>query len=31
MPHRGFGFGFGDAPENHEIDEELRRFIARHS
>lgn len=31
MPHRGFGFGFGDAPENHEIDEELRRFIARHT
>lgn len=31
MPHRGFGFGSGDAPENHEIDEELRRFIARHA
>lgn len=30
MPHRGFGFGFSDAPENHEIDEELRRFISRH-
>jgi acetyl esterase/lipase len=29
MPHGGFGFG--DAPENREIDEELRRFIARHA
>jgi acetyl esterase/lipase len=32
MPHGGFGaFGAGDAPENREIDEEVRRFIARHS
>jgi acetyl esterase/lipase len=30
MPHAGFGaFGLGDAPENAEIDEEVRRFIAR--
>jgi acetyl esterase/lipase len=30
MPHGGFGmFGMGDAPENAEIDEEVRRFIAR--
>ncbi len=28
MPHGGFGRG--DAPENREIDEEVRRFIARH-
>ncbi len=27
MPHGGFGFG--DVPENREIDAELRRFIAR--
>jgi acetyl esterase/lipase len=30
MPHAGFGaFGLGDAPENAEIDAEVRRFIAR--
>lgn len=29
MPHAGFGAG--DAPENREIDEELRRFIARYA
>jgi acetyl esterase/lipase len=30
MPHGGFGlFGFGDAPENGEIDDEVRRFILR--
>ncbi len=29
MPHGGFGFG--DAPENREIDDELKRFIARHT
>ena len=29
MPHGGFGFG--EVPENREIDEELRRFIARHA
>jgi len=30
MPHGGFGpFGAGGAPENAEIDEEVRRFIAR--
>lgn len=30
MPHGGFGmFGFGDVPENAEIDEEVRRFIRR--
>jgi acetyl esterase/lipase len=30
MPHAGFGaFGLGDAPENAEIDEEVRRFIVR--
>ena len=30
MPHGGFGaFGQGDAPENAEIDEEVRRFIAK--
>ncbi|MGZ3314767.1 MAG: alpha/beta hydrolase [Caulobacteraceae bacterium] len=30
MPHAGFGmFGMGDAPENAEIDAEVRRFIAR--
>jgi acetyl esterase/lipase len=29
MPHAGFGND--DAPENREIDEELRRFIARHA
>jgi len=29
MPHGGFGQG--DAPENREIDEEVRRFIARHA
>jgi hypothetical protein len=30
MPHAGFGaFGLGEAPENAEIDEEVRRFIAR--
>jgi monoterpene epsilon-lactone hydrolase len=30
MPHGGFGpFGSGDAPENAEIDAEVRRFIAR--
>jgi len=28
MPHGGFGFG--DAPENREISEEVKRFIARH-
>ena len=29
MPHGGFGaFGQGDAPENREIDDEVRRFIA---
>ncbi len=28
MPHGGFGFG--DVPENREIDEEVSRFIARH-
>jgi acetyl esterase/lipase len=29
MPHAGFGaFGLGDAPENGEIDAEVRRFIA---
>lgn len=32
MPHGGFGpFGSGDAPENAEIDDEVRRFIARHA
>ena len=32
MPHAGFGpFGAGDAPENAEIDDEVRRFIARHA
>jgi acetyl esterase/lipase len=32
MPHAGFGaFGQGDSPENAEIDDEVRRFIARHS
>jgi len=32
MPHGGFGaFGLGDAPENAEIDAEVRRFIARHA
>jgi epsilon-lactone hydrolase len=30
MPHVAFGFGFGDAPENHEVDEEVRSFI-RHA
>ena len=29
MPHGGFGFG--DVPENDEISQEIRRFIARHS
>lgn len=29
MPHGGFGFG--DAPENREIDAEVRAFIARHA
>lgn len=30
MPHGGFGaFGAGDAPENFEIDDEVRRFIQR--
>ena len=30
MPHGGFGaFGMGDAPENAEIDDEVRRFIER--
>ena len=30
MPHGGFGpFGSGDAPENREIDDEVRRFIGR--
>jgi len=29
MPHAGFGAD--DAPENREIDDELRRFIARHA
>jgi acetyl esterase/lipase len=30
MPHGGFGpFGSGDAPENREIEDEVRRFIAR--
>jgi acetyl esterase/lipase len=30
MPHGGFGpFGSGDAPENREIEEEVRRFIAQ--
>ena len=30
MPHGGFGmFGMGDAPENAEIDAEVRRFIER--
>ena len=30
MPHGGFGpFGAGDAPENREIDDEVRRFIGR--
>ena len=30
MPHGGFGaFGLGDAPENAEIDAEVRAFIAR--
>ena len=29
MPHAGFGHG--DAPENREIDDELRRFIARYA
>jgi acetyl esterase/lipase len=30
MPHGGFGpFGAGDAPENREIDDEVRRFIER--
>jgi acetyl esterase/lipase len=30
MPHGGFGaFGMGDAPEDREIDQEVRRFIAR--
>lgn len=30
MPHGGFGaFGLGAAPEDAEIDEEVRRFIAR--
>jgi acetyl esterase/lipase len=30
MPHAGFGmFGMGDAPENAEIDDEVRRFIQR--
>jgi acetyl esterase/lipase len=30
MPHAGFGaFGQGDSPENAEIDDEVRRFIAR--
>ena len=32
MPHGGFGpFGAGDAPENREIDDEVRRFIRRHA
>ena len=32
MPHGGFGpFGSGDAPENREIEQEVRRFIARHA
>ncbi|MEI9890569.1 MAG: alpha/beta hydrolase [Caulobacteraceae bacterium] len=32
MPHGGFGpFGAGDAPENAEIDDEVRRFIGRHT
>jgi len=32
MPHGGFGnFGFGDVPENAEIDDEVRRFIDRHT
>jgi monoterpene epsilon-lactone hydrolase len=32
MPHGGFGlFGFGDAPENAEIDDEVRRFIHAHT
>ena len=32
MPHGGFGpFGAGDAPENREIDDEVRRFIGRHT
>ena len=30
MPHGGFGpFGSGDAPENREIEDEVRRFIVR--
>jgi epsilon-lactone hydrolase len=29
MPHGGFGFG--DVPENREIDDELKRFIAKHA
>jgi monoterpene epsilon-lactone hydrolase len=30
MPHGGFGaYGLSDAPENAEIDDEVRRFIAR--
>jgi hypothetical protein len=30
MPHGGFGmFGFGDIPENAEIDDEVRRFIRK--
>ena len=30
MPHGGFGaFGGGEAPENREIDDEVRRFIER--
>jgi acetyl esterase/lipase len=30
MPHGGFGsFGMGDAPEDAEVDAEVRRFIAR--
>lgn len=30
MPHGGFGmFGMGQAPENREIEEEVRRFIRR--
>ena len=29
MPHGGFGFG--NVPENREIDEEVKRFISRHT
>ncbi|MBB3695624.1 alpha/beta hydrolase [Sphingomonas sp. BK580] len=29
MPHAAFAFGFGDAPENHEVDAAVRRFLTR--